>query len=137
MKLTDKRLLSALLWLAAGVASAQVVIVNSANANAAISREQAEQIFLGRSTAFPNGSPATPIDNAAGRDAFYQALSGKSGDQVKVHWSKLEFTGKGKTPAEAPNGKAVAEQVSKNPAAIGYVDKADVGGGVKAVLTLN
>lgn len=118
-----------------GAAHAQVVIVNAHNAAASLSKEQVEQIFLGRSTSFPSGGSATPIDNAALRDAFYQSVTGKSGDQAKAHWAKIEFTGKGKAPQEAANGKAVAEQVAKNPAAIGYVDKADVGAGVKAVFT--
>jgi ABC-type phosphate transport system substrate-binding protein len=118
-----------------GAAHAQVVIVNAQNAAASLSKEQIEQIFLGRSTSFPSGGSATPIDNAALRDAFYQNVTGKSGDQAKAHWAKIEFTGKGKAPQEAANGKAVAEHVAKNPAAIGYVDKADVGTGVKAVFT--
>lgn len=120
-----------------GAAQAQVVIVHAQNPSGSLSKEQVEQIFLGRSTSFPAGGSATPIDNAALRDAFYQGVTGKSGDQAKAHWAKIEFTGKGKAPAEAPSGKAVAEQVSKNPAAIGYVDKVDVGAGVKAVYTVH
>lgn len=117
-------------------AHAQVVIVNAQNATSALTKAQAEQIFLGKSTSMPGGGSATPVDNAALRDTFYKSLAGKSGEQVKAHWAKLEFTGMGKAPAELASGKAVAEQVAKNPAAIGYVDKADVGAGVKAVLTV-
>ncbi|WP_347251107.1 hypothetical protein [Zoogloea sp.] len=117
-------------------AHAQVVIVNAQNATSALTKAQAEQIFLGKSTSMPGGGSATPVDNAALRDTFYKSLAGKSGEQVKAHWAKLEFTGMGKAPAELASGKAVAEQVAKNPAAIGYVDNADVGAGVKGVLTL-
>jgi ABC-type phosphate transport system substrate-binding protein len=134
-----KKLAVALAFALPAFASAEVVvIVNAANGNAALSKEQAEQIFLGRTTTFPNGSSAVPLDQAAGatRDGFYQKLSGKSADQVKAHWAKLEFTGKGKAPAEMGSGKAVSDAVAKNPAAVGYVEKADVGGGVKVVLSL-
>ena len=131
-----KNLLAALCFFAAATASAQVVIVNAQNSVSSLNKEQVEQIFMGRTNAFPGGGAVTLIDNAALRDAFYQAAVGKSGDQAKAYWAKLEFTGKGKPPVEAANGKAVAEQVAKNPGAIGYVDKADVGAGVKAVLTL-
>jgi len=117
-------------------ADAQVVIVNAQNATSALTKAQAEQIFLGKSTALPSGGTATPLDNAALRETFYKSLAGKSGEQVKAHWAKLEFTGMGKAPAELASGKAVSDQVAKNPSAIGYVDKADVGAGVKAVLTL-
>lgn len=137
MKMLKSMLVAAWLSSVGSAALAQVVIVNAQNGIAALSKEQAEQLFMGRTAAFPNGSPATLIDNAALRDAFYQAVAGKNGDQVKAYWAKLEFTGKGKAPSEAANGKAVAEQVAKNPGAVGYVDKGDVGAGVKAVLTLH
>ncbi len=125
-----------LLSIAAASALAQVVIVNGQNAAGTLTKEQVEQIFLGRANAFPGGGPATPIDNEALRGPFYQAIAGKGADQVKAYWAKLEFTGKGKAPAEVANGKAVVEQVAKNPAAVGYVDKSEVGPGVKAVFTL-
>jgi len=118
-------------------AQAQVVIVHPQNPLASLSKEQVEQLFLGRSPNFPGGGSAALIDNAALRDAFYQGIAGKSGDQAKAHWAKIEFTGRGKAPSEAANGKAVAEQVARNPAAVGYVDKADAGGGVKTVFSLH
>ena len=121
------------------LASAEiVVIVSAANGNASLTKEQAEQIFMGRSTAFPNGSSATPVDQASGatRDGFYQKLNGKSADQVKAHWAKLEFTGKGKPPAEVGNGKAVSDAVAKSSSAVGYVEKSDMGSGVKTVFSL-
>jgi hypothetical protein len=121
----------------AATASAQVVIVNAQNGVSALTKEQVEQLFMGKTSVFPGGGSAALLDNVALRDAFYQAVAGKSGDQVKTYWAKMEFTGKGKPPSESASGKAVAEQVAKNPAAVGYVDKGDVGPGVKAVLTLN
>lgn len=133
---TSNYILSALLCGFLNCAYAQVVIVNAQNPATALTKAQVEQIFMGKSTSMPGGGSATPIDNAALRDGFYKNLTGKSGEQVKAHWAKLEFTGMGKAPAEGASGKAVAEQVGKNPAAIGYVDKAEVGPGVKAVLTL-
>ncbi|WP_371324995.1 hypothetical protein VX159_05620 [Dechloromonas sp. ZY10] len=135
MKARNLIALASLLLSAA--AHAQVVIVHPQNPLASLSKEQVEQLFLGRTASFPGGGAAAPIDNAALRDAFYQGIAGKSGDQAKAHWAKIEFTGKGKAPSEAANGKAVAEQVARNPAAIGYVDKADAGGGVKTVFALH
>lgn len=123
-------------WSLSFSAMAQVVIINAQNSTSTLSKGEVEQIFMGKSKSFPGGSPATPIDNAAARDGFYKALTGKSSDQIKAYWAKLEFTGMGKTPSEAGSGKAVAEQVAKSPGAIGYVDKSEVTPGVKAVLTL-
>lgn len=135
--MTVRKLIAAAALLVAGGAHAQVVIVHAQNPLTALSKEQVEQLFLGRSTTFPGGGSAAPVDNAALRDAFYQGIAGKSGDQAKAHWAKIEFTGKGKAPSEAANGKTVAEQVARNPAAIGYVDKADAGSGVKTVFSLH
>ena len=135
--MTVRKLIAAAALLVAGGAHAQVVIVHAQNPLTALSKEQVEQLFLGRSTTFPGGGNAALLDNAALRDAFYQGIAGKSGDQAKAHWAKIEFTGKGKAPSEAANGKAVAEQVARNPAAIGYVDKADAGGSVKTVFSLH
>ncbi len=116
--------------------TAQVVIVNAQNPTSALSKAEVEQLFTGKSKNFPGGSAATPVDNAAARESFYKSLTGKSSDQIKAYWAKLEFTGMGKAPMEAANGKAVAEQVAKSPGSIGYVDKSEVTPGVKAVLTL-
>lgn len=113
----------------AGSAQAQVVIVNAQSPATSLTKAQAEQIFMGKSTSMPGGGAAVPVDNAALRDTFYKNLTGKSGEQVKAHWAKLEFTGMGKAPAELADGKAVSDQVAKNPSGVGYVDKADVGGG--------
>lgn len=129
-------LLPCVLLALAGSAHAQVVIVNAQSPVASLTKAQAEQIFMGKSTSMPGGGAAVPVDNAALRETFYKNLTGKSGEQVKAHWAKLEFTGMGKAPAELGGGKAVSDQVAKNPSGIGYVDKADVGAGVKAVLTL-
>lgn len=130
-----KRPMIALLLSLPMLASAQVVVVNAQN-GAALSKEQVEQLFTGKASSFPGGAAATPVDNAALREAFYKAATGKSGDQARAHWAKLEFTGKAKAPSELANGKAVVDFVAKNPGGIGYVDKAEVGAGVKAALSL-
>lgn len=118
-----------------GLSVAQVVIVNAQN-GAALNKEQVEQLFTGKMASFPGGGAAALVDNAALRENFYKSAAGKTGDQARAHWAKLEFTGKGKAPTELANGKAVADFVAKNPGGIGYVDKGDVGAGVKSVLTL-
>lgn len=134
MKRTTKLFLTLALLLPAWV-QAQVVIVNAQN-GAGLSKDQVEQIFTGKSGAFPSGTAVVPVDNAALRENFYKGVTGKSGDQARAYWAKLEFTGKGKAPSEVANGKAVVDFVAKNPGAIGYVDKGEVGPGVKAVLTV-
>jgi len=71
------------------------------------------------------------------RSQFDEKGVGRSSAQLKAHWSKLIFTGKGTPPLELATEAAVIEHVTQNPNAIGYVDVASVTDGVKVVLTLN
>lgn len=117
---------------------AQVVVIVSAKSP--ISKLRAEQVaslFLGQSSAFPNGSEAVPVDQAVGtrvRDQFHAKVTGKPGPLLKAYWSKLIFTGRGYPPREAPDDAAVKKLVADNPNFIGYIDKDAVDASVKAVL---
>lgn len=121
----------------AGVARAEVVMVVSAkNPVAALSKSQAGDIFLGKLNRFPDGSPAVPIDQLEGtaaRDEFYLKFTGKSPAQVKAHWSKIIFTGRGQPPAELANGAEVKKRIGENPSAIGYIEQNQVDGSVKVL----
>jgi len=103
MKSSNKTITFFLLLLAslmcAGVTHADVVVVvSSASTVEELDRIQVENIFLGRSHQFPNGESATPIDREEGsltRQAFYLSLSGMTPAQIKSHWSRAIFTGRG------------------------------------------
>lgn len=86
---------------------------------------------------FPNGSPAVPIDQAeasAAREAFYTQVTGKSAAQIKAHWSKIIFTGRGKPPKAVSNGIEARTLIAANPRAIGDIDRDSVDGSVKVLL---
>lgn len=122
-----------------GAAAADVVAVVSAkNAVTALSKNQVMDIFLGKTSRFPDGSPAVPIDQvegAAARDAFYAGFAGKSPAQLKAHWSKIIFTGRGQPPREVANSVEVKKFIVDNPNAIGYIEQDMVDGSVRALLT--
>ena len=123
-----KFLLAAALGVAfAPLAQAQVVVVNAGDGTAELSKDKVAAIFSGKDKSLK------PVDNAALRNTFYPNVVGKSSDQIKAYWAKLEFTGKGKAPHEESNGSAVANYVASNPGSIGYVEAGDVGAGVKKV----
>lgn len=88
-------------------AFADVVVVVSAKSPVGnLTAEQVSQLFLGKTSTFPGGAQAMPIDQAEGqppRDEFYTKITGKSAAQVKAYWSKIIFTGKGQPPRELPN----------------------------------
>jgi ABC-type phosphate transport system substrate-binding protein len=127
------------LTLGADVAAADVVAVVSAKSPVStLSKNQVVDIFLGKTSHFPDGSQAVPIDQiegSAARDEFYLKSAGKSPAQLKAHWSKIIFTGRGQPPQEVSNSAAVKKRLLENPNAIGYIEENLVDASVKVVLS--
>lgn len=119
------------------IADAEVaVIVNNSNANATMSNSDISRIFLGKSSKFPDGSAASPLDQSNGssvRQEFNDKVLGKSESQLKSYWSRLIFTGKGTPPKQLGDDAAVKAAVAADANAIGFIDSASVDGSVKVV----
>jgi ABC-type phosphate transport system substrate-binding protein len=119
------------------VSAAEVVVVVSAkSAQRELTAAQVSDIFLGRSTRFPDGSRAVPIDlgeGAALRDSFYAAFMDRTAAQVKAHWSKIIFTGRGQPPRQLPDESAARALVARTPGAITYLSTSMVDASVKVV----
>lgn len=129
----------ALTLLVAGWAQAEVVVVVSAKSPVgALTKEQSSEIFMGRSTSFPGGGTATPLDQPESsplREEFYSKVAGKSAAQAKSNWAKLSFTGKGTPPKEGQNSADIKKQVADNPSLVGYIEKSAVDGSVKVIFS--
>lgn len=124
--------------LAASPASAvEIVAIVSADSKIPeLAQDQISDIFLGRISRLPDGQKVVPLDHPEGspvRDAFYEAFTGRSAAQVKAHWSKIIFTGRGRPPAEVADGEDARAQVKANPLAITYVDRESVDDSVRIV----
>jgi ABC-type phosphate transport system substrate-binding protein len=123
---------------ASSTATAEVVpVVSSKSAVGGLSQNQVVDIFLGKTSRFPNGDPAIPIDQAEGsniRDAFYAQFASRSSAQIKAYWSKIIFTGKGQPPREVSPSERVKQVLADNPHAIGYIDRSELDANVKVVL---
>ena len=119
-------------------ASADVVaVVSSTSAVTTLSNAQVADIFLGKVASFPNGTQAIPIDQAAGssaRDEFYAAYTGKSPAQVKTHWARIIFTGRGQPPEAISNDTALKKRIASDPRAIGYIERSALDSSVKVIL---
>ncbi|TVV42897.1 phosphate ABC transporter substrate-binding protein [Thalassolituus sp. C2-1] len=119
------------------LANAEVaVIVSASNANSALDQDTISRVFLGKTSNFPDGSQAIPVDQnegSASREAFNDKVLGKSSSQLKAYWSRLIFTGKGTPPKESGSDADIKNLVSKNPNLIGYVDSSVVDSSVKVV----
>jgi ABC-type phosphate transport system substrate-binding protein len=121
--------------LISSVAQADVVAVVSAQSPvSSLSKNAIADIFLGRALRFPDGEQAVPIDQQEGstaRDEFYSTFAGKSAAQLKAHWSKIIFTGRGKPPAAVSSGIEARRLVATNPRAITYLDRSLLDSSVK------
>ena len=141
MRLTST-LLGLLFSLAVSSVSAEVVVVVSAqNPNERLSRAQLTDIYLGRLNRFPNGDAVTPLDQREGSAAyrtFYRDYLGQAPAQIKAHWSRLIFTGRGQPPRSVADDSAMADAVAASPEALCYLDatylnSADIGGRLRVV----
>lgn len=113
-----------------------VVVVAITSPVQALTHNQVADIFLGKTSRFPGGGLAVPIDqteDSATRDEFYATFTGKSAAQLKAHWSKIIFTGRGQPPLAVSNGAEVKKRIAQNTDAIGYIEARDVDGSVRAL----
>jgi ABC-type phosphate transport system substrate-binding protein len=126
------------LSMAAGLAMADVVVVVSSSSTlTTLSKAQVTDIFLGKVSRFPNGTPAIAIDHAEGspaRDEFYSTFASKSPAQVKSYWAKIIFTGRGQPPKAVSNDSEIRKLVAANPQVIGYMERSAVDSSVKVLL---
>jgi ABC-type phosphate transport system substrate-binding protein len=121
------------------VAADMVVIVSAKSPVSALRQDQVADIFLGRTGHFPDGGEAVAIDQGLAsplRNEFYARVAAKSPTVLKVYWSKMIFTGRGKPPRELPNSATVRQQVADNPALIGYIERALLDASVRPVLVV-
>ena len=102
-----------------------------------LTAEQTTKIFLGKVVTFPNGQAAVPIDQPEGtavRDEFYARVAHKNPSQLTAYWAKVIFTGDGRPPNLLADSEAVRKAISRNPNAIGYIEKSAVNRSLRVVL---
>lgn len=102
-----------------------VVVVSSDNPNSELSRTELSDIFLGRRNRFPNGDPVVPLNQRESSDAyrtFYAQYLNLTPAQVRSHWSRLIFTGRGQPPSSVASTSDLADRIADDPRGIGYLD---------------
>lgn len=115
-------------------ALAQIAVIVHPSNSANLTNEELVRIYTGRSNAFNavNLAETVPL-----RAQFDEKGVGRTSAQLKAHWSKLVFTGKGIPPTELASEQEVLNFVASNPQAIGYISAASVSDAVKVALTIN
>jgi hypothetical protein len=113
-----------------------VVVINAANPVPALPAAEVSKLFLHRTLQWPNGTRVAAVDlaeDAPARDAFSQAVHGKSTAAVKAYWQKMIFSGRDIPPPEKTAAEALAF-VRAEAGAVGYVAAGTpLGEGVKAL----
>jgi ABC-type phosphate transport system substrate-binding protein len=131
------RVLGFAVCLASAATQADVVAVVSAKSETlSLSKDQLADIFLGRVSRLPNGMLAVPIDLAEGaplRAAFYAKVADRSPAQMKAHWSRIIFTGRGLPPKSVATSVELKKLIAANPGSIGYMDETDVDSSVRVL----
>jgi len=120
----------------AAMAQDVVPVVGAKSPIASLDASQVADIFLGKTSRFPDGSIALPVDQGEEsplREKFYAQFAGKSPAQVKAWWSKIIFTGRGQPPRQAADSTEVKRIVTDNPHAIGYIDARQVDASVRVL----
>ncbi|MBL8459656.1 MAG: hypothetical protein JNM92_09865, partial [Zoogloea sp.] len=118
---------------------AEILIVTSNRSGPIeLTREQAEKLYLGRSTTLSDGSSASLVDlpNGSVRDEFYLKLTGKNPAQIQAYWSRLVFTGRALPPREARSMAEARQWLTDTPNLIGYLDRNEPTAGMRILLRL-
>jgi ABC-type phosphate transport system substrate-binding protein len=116
---------------------ADIVVVMSAKSNiTSLSKNTVTAIFLGKTSTFPDGNQAVPIEQNEDQEAykeFHRLVTEKSDSQLNAYWAKMVFSGKGNPPREVANNSEVLKVIAANPSMIGYLEKSAVNRTVKIV----
>jgi hypothetical protein len=100
------------------------VVVNSASTVGPMSPNEVSGLFLKRTLMFPNGLPATPVDQiqeSANWTIFARWIHRKSGPALQTFWQDQIFSGRASPPPELPSDAEVLDFVRRNLNGIGYV----------------
>ena len=113
-----------------------VPVVSAKSPITHLDANQVADLFLGKTSRFPDGTQAVPIDqseDSPARDKFYAQFTGKSPAQLKAYWSKIIFTGRGQPPRQVSGSAEAKKLVAQNPNAIAYIDAKLVDDSVRVV----
>ncbi|WP_347332416.1 hypothetical protein [Marinimicrobium locisalis] len=116
---------------------AEIVVVASQESPVReLTAVQLTDIYLGRLTRLPGGPAVLPLDQVEHSSAhreFYQQYLGRTPAQIRSHWSRLIFTGRGQPPKAVSSDAAMAEALKRNPNAIGYMDSETLPEGLRVI----
>jgi hypothetical protein len=113
------------------------IIVNVANPDSTLTKDQVSKLFLKKVSRGENGKKVLPVDlsrTSLVRQKFSQEIHGRKVAAVLAYWQSQVFSGRGVPPEEMSTDEEVLNYVRSNLGAIGYVSSAAKLDKVKVVL---
>ena len=130
-----------LLFVVAGPLTSQSgfqVVVNTANPQSAMAKDDVSKLFLRKTTSWSSGLKVAPVDQAASRsvrDLFTQKVHGKPVAAINAYWQKLIYSGRKTPPPQLASDSEVLNYLRRNSGGIGYVSAgATIGSGLKRLI---
>jgi ABC-type phosphate transport system substrate-binding protein len=117
------------------LAEESVLICNKDVPDSSLSKDEVEQIFLGRKTRWGNGQKINFVVMNGGEvhADFLKKYVSKTESQFTMFWKKMVFTGKGSMPKAVTTSEEVLKYVGETPGAIGYVPSPAANDTVKVI----
>jgi len=112
------------------------IIVHKSNGIPPMNRSQLSAIFKARSSQFPGGSRAAPVNLApddVARKGFDLAVLGMTPDEVERFWLDSKIRSGVGSPRRLSGPDAVVRYVASDESGIGYVDRSDTNDTVRVV----
>jgi ABC-type phosphate transport system substrate-binding protein len=98
------------------------VIANIDSGISTMTKQEVEEVFMGRTRILANGDVVLPLDQSELRSDFYLKLTNRPIAQINSYWSIILFSGQASKPMQLSDDETVIKTVSKNKGAIGYVN---------------
>ncbi len=113
------------------------IIVNPNSAVTQVTATEVKRLYIGKTRVLENGTHLLPVYHEDGREikqAFYDKVVQKPLSRIKVYWSRLVYSGRGRPPAVLGDGAKIKAWVASHEDAIGYIDREMLDESVRAVL---
>ena len=94
-----------------------------------VSSDQIRNVYLGRTTVWPNGTTARPLNRPSGTAAarkFYGGILKMGSGAFAEHWSEIQLGGGGIAPATVSSGKVTVAKVGATTGGFGYVMESEL-----------
>ena len=128
------------IFISGAVYASEIIIIANPNINEdKLTRKEIENIFLGTTTKWPDGTKIifATMKKEDIHVPFLKLYIKKSAGQFEAFWRRQLFTGKGSIPKSCTSDQQMIDFVAQHNGAIGYVSSSAVLGEVKQMAVID